>query len=106
MTRTLLSLAGAALLYAAPAAAQDAVRVPFADLDLSTGAGAAAFDARAAEAARNTCRRGPSQMIDTNCVRILQREIVRQLPRPRQEDYARARRGERLLAMAAPAWPA
>jgi UrcA family protein len=106
MTRTLLSLAGAVLLYAAPAAAQDAVRVPFADLDLSSGAGAAAFDARAAEAARDACRRGPSQMVDTNCVKLVQREIVRQLPPARQDDYARARRGERVLAMVSPAWPA
>lgn len=106
MTRTLLSLAGAVLLYAAPAAAQDTLRVPFADLDLSTGAGAAAFDQRAAEAARDACRRGPAQMLDTTCVKIIQREIVRQLPPSRQDDYARARRGERVLAMAAPAWPA
>ena len=54
MTRTALSLAVAALLYAAPAAAQE-VRVPFADLDLSSGAGAMTFDARAAEAARAVC---------------------------------------------------
>lgn len=106
MTRTLLSLAGAALLYAAPAAAQDTLRVPFGDLDLSTGAGAAAFDARAAEAARDACRRGPSGMVDTTCVKVVQREIVRQLPAARQDDYARARRGERVLAMVAPAWPA
>lgn len=106
MTRPLLSLAGAILLYAAPAAAQDALRVPFADLDLSTGAGAAAFDARAAQAARDTCRRGPSQMVDTTCVKLVQREIVRQLPQPRREDYARAPRGERLLVRTSPAWPA
>lgn len=106
MTRTLLSLAAATLLYAAPAAAQDAVRVPFGDLDLSTGAGAAAFDRRAAGAARDACRRGPAGMIDTTCVKLVQREIVRQLPPARRDDYARARRGERLLAMAVPAWPA
>ena len=105
MTRTLLSLAAFVLLGAAPAAAQE-VRVPFADLDLSSGAGAQAFDARAAEAARGVCAFGPRGLVNDNCMRRVQREAVRALPAARQDDYARARRGERILAMVAPAWPA
>lgn len=105
MTRTVLSLAAAVLLYAAPAAAQE-VRVPFADLDLSSGTGAQTFDARAAAAARSVCAAGPRGLVNDNCVRRVQQEAVRALPAARQDDYARARRGERILAMVAPAWPA
>ena len=105
MTRTALSLAVAALLYAAPAAARE-VRVPFADLDLSSAAGARAFDARAAEAARGVCAVGPRGLVNDNCVRRVQQEAVRALPAARRDDYARARRGDRILAMVAPAWPA
>lgn len=104
MTRTLLSLAAVTLLYASPAAAQE-VRVPFGDLDLSTGAGAEAFDARAAAAARSVCAIGPRALVNGNCVRRVQKEAVRGLPAPRQDDYARARRGDRILAMVAPVWP-
>jgi UrcA family protein len=104
MTKTLFALAAATLLYAAPAAAQE-VRVPIGDLDLSTGAGAAAFDARVASAARDACLRGP-RLVDSVCVQRVRREAVRQLPQNRQDAYARARRGDRVLAMIAPAWPA
>lgn len=103
MTKALLSLTAAVLLYGAPAAAQDAVRVPFGDLDLSTTAGAVAFDARVAAQARDACQRGP-RIVDTLCVKQVQREALRQLPQSRQEDYARARRGDRILAQVAPAW--
>ncbi|MBU3971273.1 MAG: UrcA family protein [Alphaproteobacteria bacterium] len=105
MTRTLLSLAAFVLLGAAPAAAQE-VRVPFADLDLTSGAAAQAFDVRAAEAARAVCAFGPRGLVNDNCVRRVQQEAVRALPAARQDDYARARRGERILAMVVPAWPA
>lgn len=104
MIKTALALAAASLLYAAPAAAQT-VRVPFGDLNLSTAAGAATFDARAAAAAREACAVG-SRLVNDNCVRRVQQEAVRTLPAARQDDYARARRGERILAMVAPAWPA
>ncbi len=89
---------------AAPAAAQE-VRVPFADLDLSSAAGARAFDGRAADAAREVCAFGPRGLVNDNCVRRIQREAVRALPAAPRADYARARRGERVLAMVAPAWP-
>ena len=104
MTRTALALAAATLLYAAPAAAQT-VRVPFGDLNLSTTAGAEAFDARAAAAARQACAVG-SRLVNDNCVRRVQKEAVRGLPSARQDDYARSRRGDRILAMVAPNWPA
>lgn len=105
MTKTPLALAAAALLYAAPAAAQT-VRVPFGDLNLSTAAGAETFDARAAAAARAVCALGPRALVNDNCVRRVRREAVRALPAARQDDYARAHRGDRILAMVAPAWPA
>lgn len=105
MTRTAIVFAAAALLYAAPAAAQE-VRVPFADLDLSGAAGAEAFDARAASAARAVCAFGPRGLVNDNCVRRVQREAVLALPAARRDDYVRARRGDRILAMVAPAWPA
>ena len=104
MIRNLLSVTAVAVLYAAPAAAQE-VRVPFGDLDLSTGTGAETFDARAAAAARAVCATGPRGLVNDNCVRRVQREALRGLPAARQEDYARARRGDRVLAMTAPAWP-
>lgn len=104
MTRTVLCLAAATLLYAVPATAQE-VRVPFADLDLSSGVGVQTFDARAAAAARTVCAVGPRGLVNDNCVRRVQQEAVRALPEARRDDYARARRGERILAMVAPAWP-
>ena len=111
-------------------------RVQWGDLDLSSAAGADAFDARvaaaadrmcrgvkrpasrisdrafcraavrAAAAARTVCAVGPRGLVNDNCVRRVQQEAVRALPAARQDDYARARRGERILAMVAPAWPA
>jgi UrcA family protein len=105
MTRTALALAAATLLYAAPAAAQQ-VRVPFADLDLSSAAGAQTFDARAAAASRGVCETGPRGLVNGHCVRRVQQEAVRALPAARQGDYVRARRDERILAQAAPAWTA
>lgn len=106
MIKTLLPLAALAVLAtAAPAAAQDTVRVPFGDLDLSTSAGAAAFDARVSVEARDACLRG-SRLVDTVCVRRVTREAVRQLPQSRQDDYARARRVAPISAEIAPGWPA
>ena len=105
MIKTLLSLAAVALLNVTSAAAQDTVRVPFGALDLSTGSGAAAFDARVAHEARAACIRA-SRLVDAGCVRRITREAVRQLPPSRQDDYAHARRGAPILAMVAPSRPA
>lgn len=105
MMKTLLSIAALTVLGAAPAIAQDTVRVPFGDLNLSTAAGAATFDARVAAEARDACRRGP-RLVDSLCVQRVTREAVRGLPQMRQDDYARARRPDTIIAMIAPAWPA
>ena len=81
MIKTALALAAATLLCAAPAAAQT-VRVPFGDLNLSTAAGAEAFDARVAEAGREVCTTGSARLVNTSCVKRIQREAVRELPLP------------------------
>ncbi len=106
MTRTLISLAAFSLLTAGSAAAQDVVRVPVGDLDLSTRTGAAAFDARVAAEARDACLRGSRSIPNAVCIQRVQREAVRLLPQSRQDDYARARRGDGIQAMVSPAWPA
>ena len=65
-TKLLSSLAGAALLLAAAgsASAQDA-RIPWGDLDLGTGRGAATLDSRIEAAADRLCRnaRRPGSLI-------------------------------------------
>lgn len=106
MTRTLISLAAFTLLTAGSAAAQDSIRVSPEGLDLSTRAGAAAFDARVAAAARDACTTASRRTPSAVCVRQIQREAVRQLPQSRQDDYARARRADGLQTMVSPAWPA
>jgi|SRR5215217_1542033 len=106
MTRTLLSFAAISLLTAGSAAAQQPVRVPVGDLDLSTRAGAAAFDARVASEARDVCLRGPRSIPDSVCVQRIQREALRQLPQSRQDEYARARGDGSIQAMVTPARPA
>lgn len=101
MTRTLPYLA-AALLYAAPAAAQETQRIPYGDLDLSSPAGAAAFDQRVRRAGRAACLdpSGPS-LADLSCLRRFRRDAREALPRQRQDDYARSRSAV-ILAVAAP----
>ncbi|MBL0969200.1 MAG: UrcA family protein [Brevundimonas sp.] len=106
MTKTLLSVAALGLLTAAPAFAQDTVRVRVNDLDLSTRAGAVAFDARVAAEARTACLRGSRSIPNAICIQRVQREVLAQLPQARQDDYARARRAGDIEARATPAWPA
>lgn len=106
MKTTLLSLAALTLLTAGPAAAQESVRVRVGDLDLSTRAGAGAFDARVAAEARQACLRGSRSIPNAVCIQRVQREVLDQLPRSRQDDYARARRDTGIHAMVHPAWPA
>lgn len=106
MTRTLLSVAALGLLTAAPAFAQDTVRVPVNDLDLSTRAGVVAFDARVAAEARNACLRGSRSIPNAICIRRVQREVLAQLPQTRQDDYARARRTGDIEARAFTGWVA
>jgi len=97
MTKTLLPLAALALLAGTPVAAQDTLRVPFGDLDLSTSTGAMTFDARVAAEARGVCQRN-LRLVDSACVRRVTREAVRQLPQSRQDEYARARRAAPISA--------
>lgn len=76
------------------ASAQTA-RIPFGDLDLSTTAGAAAFDARIDTAAKAMCRnvtRPASRLNDSaNCAAAVRAEALAQLSNASQHDYAQAR---------------
>ena len=70
-------------------------RIPFGDLDLSTSAGAAAFDARIDTAAKTLCRgvtRPASRLNDSaHCAAAVRAEALAQLPNASQRDYAMAR---------------
>ena len=81
-------------LTAGAASAQEA-RVRWGDLDLSSAAGADAFDARVAAAARRMCRgakRPASRITDrAYCRTAFRDEAVRQLPGSAQVDYALSR---------------
>ena len=81
-------------LAAGAASAQDA-RVRWGDLDLSSAAGAAAFDARVAAAASRMCRgvKRPASRINDRafCRTAFRDEAVRQLPGAVQVDYALSR---------------
>ncbi len=81
-------------LVAGTASAQDA-RVQWGDLDLSSAAGAAAFDARVAAAASRMCRgvKRPASRINDRafCRTAFRDEAVRQLPGAVQVDYALSR---------------
>ena len=81
-------------LAAGAASAQDA-RVRWGDLDLSSAAGAAAFDARVAAAATRMCRgvKRPASRINDRafCRTAFRDEAVRQLPGAVQVDYALSR---------------
>ena len=81
-------------LAAGAASAQD-VRVRWGDLDLSSAAGAAAFDARVTAAASRACRgvKRPASRINDRafCRTAFRDEAVRQLPGAVQVDYALSR---------------
>ena len=72
-----------------------AARIAFGDLDLSTTAGAAAFDARVDAAAKTLCRgatRPASRINDSvHCAAAVRAEALAQLPNANQRDYAMAR---------------
>lgn len=97
MKTLIVAFAAAATLLAGTAIAQDQHRIPYGDLDLSSAADAAAFDRRVRQSSRQACRNGSS--IDAMvCTRRFRDEAMRQLPAPSREDYARSRRGGRVLA--------
>ncbi len=80
---------------AAGAASAGEARVQWGDLDLSSAAGADAFDARVSAAASRMCRgvkRPGSRISDrTFCRAAFHDEAVRQLPGTVQVDYALSR---------------
>jgi UrcA family protein len=81
-------------LVAGAASAQEA-RVRWGDLDLSSAAGADAFDARVSAAASRMCRgvKRPGSRINDRafCRTAFRDEAVRQLPGSVQVDYALSR---------------
>jgi UrcA family protein len=91
-----------AVLSVSPALAQDEATIAFRDLDLSTAAGAAAFDGRIDQAAAGLCRNftvtGSRIVRSDACRSAVRAEAMRQLPRSRQVDYARAPRDARQVA--------
>ena len=86
----------AALATAGTAVAQD-YRIPYGDLNLQSGDGAAQLDRRITRAARNACNRmGP--LASMQCIVRFRSEAMRGLPETSRQDYARSR-GNRVLAM-------
>jgi UrcA family protein len=79
-------------LAASGASAQDTARIRYGDLDLSTAAGVAAFDARSEAAARDYCQRDRNVASYERCVRAFQRAVADRLPAAARADYARIRR--------------
>ena len=93
--KVLASLAAVLTLAAAGSASAREARVAWADLDLSTAAGADAFDARLDAAARQRCRdaRRPGSRLSDRafCLTAFRSEAIRQLPGTAQVDYALSR---------------
>jgi UrcA family protein len=93
--KALASLAAVAAIAIAGSASAQEARIAFGDLDMSSAAGANAFDARVETAARSLCRdaRKTGSLISdrANCRAAVQREAVRLLPGPVQVDYALSR---------------
>ena len=94
--KTLASLVAALTVsLAAGAASAQEARVQWGDLDLSSAAGADAFDARVAAAADRICRgaKRPGSRINDRafCRTAFRDEAVRQLPGSVQVDYALSR---------------
>ncbi len=85
------SLTAAALLAAGSAAAAPLeVRVAYGDLDLSSRAGATAFDARVRKAANRFCS-NVRAMERSACRNSVQEEALSLLPDHARTDYARSR---------------
>lgn len=84
-----------AVSLAAGAASAQEARVQWGDLDLSSAAGADAFDARVAAAADRMCRgvKRPASRISDRafCRAAVRDEAVRELPGAIQVDYALSR---------------
>lgn len=93
--KTLASLAAVLVLAAAGSASAQEARIAWSDLDLSSAAGAEAFDARVEAAARKLCRnaRTPGRLVNDRawCRAAVKAEAVRLLPGRAQVDYALSR---------------
>ena len=93
--KALASLAAVLALAAAGSASAQEARIAWGDLDLSSAAGADAFDARVEAAARALCRgaRKPGSRISDRafCRAAVQAEAVRLLPGRVQVEYALSR---------------
>lgn len=89
--KTLASLAAALTLAAAGSASAGEIRIAWGDLDLSTPAGAEAFDARVRAAARKLCRNVPMIGGRAACQAAVRDEAVTRLPGAAQVDYALSR---------------
>lgn len=93
--KTLASLAAVLAVAAAGSASAQEARIIWGDLDLSTAAGADAFDARLDAAARQMCRdaRRPGSRLSDRafCRAAFRGEAIRQLPGTAQVDYALSR---------------
>jgi UrcA family protein len=94
--KILASLTAAAfVLVAAGSASAHEARIAWGDLNLSTPAGADAFDARVDAASRKMCRdarRPNSRLSDRSfCRAAVQSEALRALPDVAQADYALSR---------------
>jgi UrcA family protein len=93
--KTLASLAAVLVLAVAGSASAQEARINWGDLDLSSAAGADAFDARVQAASRKLCRgvRAPGRLINDRawCHAAVQAEAIRLLPGRAQVDYALSR---------------
>ena len=89
--KTLASLAAVLIVAAAGTASAHEVRIAYGDLDLSTAAGADAFDARIRAAARRMCRSVPMIGGRAACQAAVRDEAVTLLPGAAQVDYALSR---------------
>lgn len=89
--KTLASLAAVLTLAAAGSASAQEARIAWGDLDLSTAAGADAFDARVRAAARKMCRDVPMIGGRAACYAVVRDEAVSLLPGAAQVDYALSR---------------
>ena len=89
--KTLASLVAVLTLAAAGSASAGEVRIAWGDLDLSTPAGADAFDQRVRAAARKLCRNVPMIGGRSACQAAVRDEAVTLLPGAAQVDYALSR---------------
>lgn len=89
--KTLASLTAVLIVAIAGSASAQEARIRWGDLDLSTAAGADAFDARIRSAARKMCRSIPVTGGRAACQTAVRDEAVRLLPGAAQVDYALSR---------------